>query len=175
MERRAVLGGMGAVLSSVLAGCAGSANDSGRKTFDPNDHVDDWQGVPVQGEADPIETEATVESCGDIDVRCGRVGRDALQSVVLDRVNDTTGLAFGFGRNQKYSGETSEEDEYILSDYRQITVERDGDVQTIPEISFSTLREVTPRVVHATINRNGTEIHTCQYKMCIKDQSIHVD
>jgi len=175
MERRAVLGGVGAVLLSALAGCAGSSGGSGTESFDPKDHVGDWQDEPAQGEADPIETVETVESYGDIEVKCGTIGRDALRLVVLDRLEGTTSLAFSFGRNRVDNGETDEEDEYVLSVYREITVGRDGDAQLEPEVPFSELQAVTPREVHTTVRRDGTEIHSCRYEVYIQDQVVYAD
>lgn len=174
MERRAVLGGVGTVLSSVLTGCAGSSADSSRQSFDPSDHVDDWQEEQVQGEADPIDTEEAVDS-GSLEVRCGRVGRDALQSVVLDRLDHTSSLAFGFGRNPKHDAATEEEDEYRLIVERVITVGRDGDMRSKPKVSFSTLREVTPSEVDTTLRRDESVIHTCQHVVYVQDTVNYVD
>jgi len=172
MERRPVLLGVGSALISILTGCANSSDDSGNRSVDPSDHVDDWHDERVQGRADPIETEDTVESSGDIEVRCAGVAKSALQSAVSDQLDRTPVLAFGSIQHPERNNST--EDERKLYVERVLEVGREGDVQE-PEVSFSTLEEVTPSEINTTLRRNSSVVHTCRHEVYVRDNVVYVD
>lgn len=166
MERRKFLAAVGLVFPCTLAGCFAD------RTFDPSDHLDDWQDERARGEADPIEDEQPIESDGIIEVRCGRVARDTLREVVSDRLDQPSGLSFGFGTDpQREENESDTADEYRLVVRRTIHRTRDGDVRSKPDVGFETLREVTPREVRMTVKHGDAE-HTCRYPVYIEDSVL---
>lgn len=167
MERRKFLATAGIVISSNLAGCFAGQN------FDPTDHVDDWQDERARGEADSIEDEQSIDSYGIIEVKCGREARDTLQEVVLDQLDQPSGLSFGFGKDSD-ENETDTEDEYRLLVSRVIHLTRDGDVRSKPDVRFETLREATPREVQMTVKHEDTE-HTCRYPVYVMDSTLQIE
>lgn len=149
--------------------CASSFLFAGCSETEPEDVVDDWQEERSRGEADILETEVRIDSYGVIEVTYGREWRDALQSVVLDRLDRTSSLAFGFGKDRE-----SEDDEYSILVSREIVLGRDGDIRSKPDVMFVALREATPRAVRATVIYDDTE-HTCQFPVYVQDRVFQLD
>lgn len=136
-----------------------------QETFDPTEHVDDWQDERVRGEADSLSTEGTVDSDSVMEVKCGRVGRDALQSNIEDQLGQIGAIEYSFGQDSE------DEHEYILTVIRRLVVKRDGSVQGKPEVSFDILHSATPRTVTATARYDETK-YTCQHPEFVQDSVI---
>lgn len=137
----------------VGAGCASGATHGGESpetpspagAFDPSAHVDDWQEGSTRGGAEAIEIEVCVKG----------VAKDAVQSLVMDRLDRTTSISFGIGRHS-------------IRVYRELIVTRDRRVRGKADVSFDRLVAVTPATVTAIVTRDDTE-ETCEFPVYVED------
>lgn len=135
--------------------------------FDPTEHIDDWQDERVRGEAEPIEVTATVDSATAMDKNCARVAKDAVGSVLDERLPQPIGY-YGVGRDPEG------EHEYVIRVGRTLTVEQNGTVALSPELPFDMLRSLTPRTVRATTVHKGIE-RTCNHPVYVQDRVLFSD
>lgn len=136
-----------------------------KETFDPTEHVDDWQDERARGQADPITTDGTVDSGNVMEVKCGRVGMHGLRSYVDEQLGEPKGLAFSFGTDSKADHGD------IFAVTRRLVVESDGSILGTPEVSFETLVSATPRTITATARYEEKE-YTCQHPAFVRDSVI---
>jgi hypothetical protein len=143
---------------------AREGSSSAETGFDPTEHIDDWQDERVRGESEPIAVTATIDSAVAVDLKCARVAKDAVGSVLDERLPQPIGY-YGVGRDPEG------EHEYVIRVGRTLTVKQNGTVTLSPDIPFDLLRSLTPRAVGVTADHEGAE-QTCNHPVYVQDRVL---
>lgn len=167
-SRRETLRLAGSALTIGMSGCSGLGFFGFREPFDPHEHVDDWQDEYVRGAADSIETVQSVDSPGSLKSLCGRVSSIAVEATITEQVTITRAVDIDYTK-----AEGINEGEWFVMASRIIHFDQSNEVHLTPVISFSSLREATPRTVRATITRNGQE-YSCRHPVFLADYAEQV-
>jgi hypothetical protein len=156
-SRRTVVAG-GAAL---IAGCLSPEPDDPN----PENHVPDkWHDEPKQALADPIVRTAQRDS--NLEDECPYAVADVISELLRTRLEDP--------KNTHVSGGAVESglEEPGIVVYRRLSISRDGNVVSSPNISFQAIREALPEYVLMTVASDYAE-HTCRYAVFVRDLETH--
>lgn len=157
-SRRSLLA---AAVAVVGAGCL----SSGESDVDPAEHVpDDWHDEPERGLADPLTMDASKLSQHPQN-KCPILAAETGAKVLKDRLDNPENVSSG-GCCQEVDGH-----DHVTVWQRYVTLGRDGNVISSPNIEFQTLREAAPRTIQAP----DASDHDCQIPVYVQDSMSQVD
>jgi hypothetical protein len=152
------------LLASAVALVGAGCLSRGESDVDPAEHVpDDWHEDPKRGLADPLTMSASKLSehpQNDCKYLAAETGAEVLE----DRLDNPENV-YGGGCCRAVDGH----DQVIVWE-RHVTVNRDGNVISSPNIEFQTVREAAPRTIQAPEESD----HDCQIPVYVKDVMSHL-
>ena len=156
-SRRSILS---AAVAMVGAGCI----TTDEPEINPDEHVpDEWHDEPQRGLSDPItmiESELSQHPHDD----CPYLAAETVSEAIDERLDDPEHVSGG-GCCEEINGH-----ERAIVAERLLTVDRDGEVVSSPNVTFQAMREVIPRTVKAS----EASDHTCRVPVYVEDTMIRL-